>query len=96
MEKIKIKDKKLGILIYDISDDKLRNRFVKLVSSFGQRVQKSAFEIDLSNPRINELYKRIPSNLGDEDSIILYKVDGNVKSWGCPTETVSYNTIVIF
>jgi len=32
------------LIIYDIVDDKRRSKYVKFISSFGFRVQKSAFE----------------------------------------------------
>ncbi|MCQ4775514.1 CRISPR-associated endonuclease Cas2 [Lacrimispora saccharolytica] len=39
------------IVSYDISDDKLRAKFAKYLSRFGNRIQYSVFEID-NSPRI--------------------------------------------
>ena len=49
------------LIIYDIVDDKRRNKFVKFVSSYGFRVQKSAFEGRLDRLLYRRLLDGIPS-----------------------------------
>ena len=49
-ETVGVTDKKYFVLIiYDISDNKRRNNMVKILSSYGFRVQKSAFEAMLKD-----------------------------------------------
>lgn len=77
-------DKRLVLVIYDIIDNKRRYKFVKLMESYGVRVQKSAFEMILSRSQYNELVKRIPTYISPEDNIRVYKlkVNGEILSWG--------------
>lgn len=48
-------NKKLVLIIYDIIDTKRRNNMVKLLESYGNRVQKSAFEALLTNRQYKEI-----------------------------------------
>ena len=43
------------LIIYDVTSDRLRNRIAKCLESYGQRVQKSAFEVSLCSEKIREL-----------------------------------------
>lgn len=42
---IEDRDKRLVLIIYDIINNKTRSKMVKLLESYGRRVQKSAFEV---------------------------------------------------
>jgi CRISPR-associated protein Cas2 len=77
-------DKKLVLVIYDIVDNKVRNKFVKLMEEYGIRVQKSAFEMIITIKQYNDLIKRIPYYITDEDNVRVYKlkVEGEVTTWG--------------
>lgn len=44
---------------YDISSTKKRNKVVTLLESYGFRVQKSVFEIELTEPQFNVLKKQL-------------------------------------
>ncbi|MBR1736544.1 MAG: CRISPR-associated endonuclease Cas2 [Firmicutes bacterium] len=81
---IDISDKRLVLVIYDITDNKRRNKFVKLMESFGIRVQKSAFEMIITNAQYESLLRKIPAYIEDEDNIRVYKlrVTGEVVTWG--------------
>ena len=81
---IDISDKRLVLVIYDIVDNKRRLKFVKLMESFGIRVQKSAFEMIITNNQYEHLLKLIPHHIEDEDNIRVYKlrVNGEVVTWG--------------
>ena len=52
-------DKKLVLIIYDIIDNKRRSKMVKLLESYGVRVQKSAFEILINRTQYLEIIKGI-------------------------------------
>ena len=62
-----------ALIIYDITNDKRRTKFVKEISKYGIRVQKSAFEVWINHV----LYKKMLGDLNalikdDEDSLRAY------------------------
>lgn len=73
------------LMIYDIVDNKRRNKMVKCLEAYGVRVQKSAFEA-LLNRRQYEKMLRESSMLIDEavDSLRVYVLDDiiDVYTWG--------------
>lgn len=73
------------LMIYDIVDNKRRNKMVKCLEAYGVRVQKSAFEV-LLNRRQYEKMLRESSILIDEavDSLRVYVLDDiiDVYTWG--------------
>ena len=73
------------LMIYDIVDNKRRNKIVKCLEAYGVRVQKSAFEA-LLNRRQYEKMLRESSILIDEavDSLRVYVLDDiiDVYTWG--------------
>lgn len=73
------------LMIYDIVDNKRRNKMVKCLEAYGVRVQKSAFEA-LLNCRQYEKMLRESSILIDEavDSLRVYVLDDiiDVYTWG--------------
>lgn len=73
------------LMIYDIVDNKRRNKMVKYLEAYGVRVQKSAFEA-LLNRRQYEKMLRESSILIDEavDSLRVYVLDDiiDVYTWG--------------
>jgi CRISPR-associated protein Cas2 len=77
-------DRHLVLVIYDIPLNKRRTRFVKLMESYGVRVQKSAFEMIITDVQYNELIHRIPGYIGEEDNVRVYKLrsDTLIESWG--------------
>lgn len=78
------KNKKLVLVIYDIVSNKRRNKFVRLLESYGVRVQKSAFEMIINTRQYNQLVQRIPLLIEKEDNVRVYKLkpEGDVKAWG--------------
>lgn len=73
------------LMIYDIVNNKRRNKMVKCLEAYGVRVQKSAFEA-LLNRRQYEKMLRESSILIDEavDSLRVYVLDDiiDVYTWG--------------
>lgn len=73
------------LMIYDIVDNRRRNKMVKCLEAYGVRVQKSAFEA-LLNRRQYEKMLRESSILIDEavDSLRVYVLDDiiDVYTWG--------------
>lgn len=60
---------------YDIIDDKQRTRLAKKLLNFGQRVQYSVFECDLTKKQIAEMKKQILPLLDKaKDSLRIYRI----------------------
>lgn len=74
----------LTVIIYDISNNKQRTRMVKLLESFGRRVQKSAFEAWLDYQTYSKLCSRLERLVLPEDHVKIYRVSGagETKTWG--------------
>lgn len=74
----------LVLVMYDISDNKKRYRFAKLLKRFGVRVQWSVFECKLNNSKYQKLCKQISYLFSGEENIRIYKLGSNdiIKTWG--------------
>ena len=72
-------DKVYSLIIYDIVDDKRRNRFAKTMNKYGIRVQKSAFESWVTGSRYRKMLIEI-QKIADKnvDSIRVYKLNREV------------------
>lgn len=71
------KEDKLYILvIYDIIDNRKRNRLAKFLQGYGLRIQKSAFEAFLNKSLYQKLLREIKEFASPEDSIRIYKIIG--------------------
>lgn len=65
------------LVIYDIIDNKRRNKFAKEMCGYGFRVQKSAFEALIDEGLYEKLKKQIPHLIDeDEDSVRIYRMTG--------------------
>lgn len=63
------------VIGYDCSDDKRRNRVSKILMDYGNRVQYSVFEAEVTQELLNEMAARIRKVIDpDEDSVRIYKV----------------------
>ena len=73
------------LMIYDIVDNKCRNKMVKCLEAYGVRVQKSAFEALLTRRQYDKMLGE-SSLLIDEavDSLRVYVLDDiiDVYTWG--------------
>ena len=71
---------------FQISDELESDKeLAKLLSGYGKRVQKSAFEAMLTTQRYNKLIEEIPRYIDKtEDNVRIYKITGKgkVTSWG--------------
>ena len=77
-------DKVLVLVIYDISDNKRRTKFVKLLNGYGFRVQKSAFEAIVTKKIYQQLLNAVQNFAVDDENIRVYKIIGysEVHSFG--------------
>ncbi len=66
------------LVAYDISNNKRRRKLALILGDYGQRVQKSVFEIWLEADTKKRLLKRLKRLLKtDEDSVRLYRLCEN-------------------
>lgn len=70
-------NKKLVLIIYDIINNKTRNKMVKLLESYGNRVQKSAFEALLTSAQYNEVIRKICNIINEEDNVRMYRLNSS-------------------
>ena len=85
-EKI-VTDKKRYIVlaIYDIVDNKRRNKMVASLEKYGLRVQKSAFEAYITKKQYEKMEREITKVIDtEEDSLRIYFLANHtsVRSWG--------------
>ena len=67
------------VVSYDISNDKIRGRIVKVCETYGQRVQYSIFECELNREQKEEMIKKlnkVRNGSGKEpsDSVRVYAI----------------------
>lgn len=71
---------RMYVISYDISNDRLRNRISKTLEGYGQRVQYSVFECEITEKQFKKLYRGLltfMSELGEEEgSIRIYALCG--------------------
>jgi len=60
------------VIAYDISDDKRRNRVMRVLQDYGQRVQYSVFECDLAPQHYAALKKRLHMLLDPRSDNVRY------------------------
>ena len=85
-----------ALVIYDIVDNKNRVKFAKFLNGYGNRIQKSGFEVTLSEKKYQEMIRLIPSFCREMDSIRVYRIEGKnlVHKWGIDT-SVDYEDVII-
>jgi CRISPR-associated protein Cas2 len=63
------------LVSYDIPDDKRRTKIAKIMEDYGQRVQYSVFECELSAKHLAKLLKELKGVMVEaEDSIRVYRL----------------------
>ncbi|RME50860.1 MAG: CRISPR-associated endonuclease Cas2 [Caldilineae bacterium] len=63
------------LVSYDIPDNKRRNKIAKILEGYGDRVQYSVFECNLSARQFEALLKELKQTASDaEDSIRAYRL----------------------
>lgn len=80
-----LSQKTLVLVIYDISDDKMRRELVKYLQSYGGRVQKSAFECIMTKKLYKNLVKDVKRYMNPKtDSIRIYRLnrDNEILNFG--------------
>ncbi|WLD76277.1 CRISPR-associated endonuclease Cas2 [Mogibacterium neglectum] len=70
-------DKKLVLIIYDIIDNKRRTKMVKLLESYGTRVQRSAFEALINRSQYSKIIEGIKKIISNEDNVRIYRLNSS-------------------
>ena len=79
-------DRYYVIVFFDISNSKKYRMLLKVLKSYGSRIQKSVFEAQLKKSQIKELLASIEKLMASEryfdpaDNIRLYKIAGNCEA----------------
>ena len=60
------------VIAYDVEDDGKRTHLSSLLLDYGDRVQKSVFEADLSPDELAKLLERASKYLDEQDSLRAY------------------------
>ena len=79
------KRKFIVLMIYDMVDNKMRNKMVKCLEQYGVRVQKSAFEALLDRKQYQRMLAESSALIDEEtDSLRVYILDDiiDVYTWG--------------
>jgi CRISPR-associated protein Cas2 len=67
----------LVAIVYDISDDARRYHLAKLLSSFGDRVQYSLFEAELSDSQFSSLQQSVARIISSDTDRVRYYLLGS-------------------
>ncbi len=96
-EKSLASDKVYILVIYDVVNDKKRNKLAKLLKGYGFRIQKSAFEAKISASKYRKLIKELEVFWHTGDCIRVYKLvgDGQVITIGKPRVNVDIDDVII-
>jgi len=78
-EKATNKEKFLVLVIYDIIDDKKRQKVAKVLKSYGYRIQKSAFECYVDEKNFKKLKEEVLGLVESDDLVSIYKLNKMVE-----------------
>lgn len=67
---------RIFVISYDVADNKRRRKLVKLLETFGRRVQYSVFEAYLNKRQVEHILRDAEKiiNIKDKDSIRIYSI----------------------
>ncbi len=60
------------LAIYDIADPRRLNRVARILKDYGQRVQQSKFELDVSDKNFSECRARVAATIVEEEDGVKY------------------------
>lgn len=80
------------VISYDIEDDGKRTRLANILLDYGDRVQKSVFEAELTPAALDELLAKATRELEQEDNLRVYPLcgfcEGRIRNFGRPAGLV--------
>jgi CRISPR-associated protein Cas2 len=62
------------VIAYDVEDDGKRTKLARLLEGYGDRVQKSVFEAELSAAELKEILDAASKLVARDDSLRIYAV----------------------
>jgi len=65
------------LVSYDVVSDSRRRKVMKTMEGFGQRVQYSVFECQLTPAQITEMQRKLKKLVGKEDSVRFYAISAD-------------------
>jgi CRISPR-associated protein Cas2 len=69
------------VVVYDIENDKVRNKIADFLGEYGIRVNYSVFEIELTKSQLKKLQKKILENVNIKfDSVRFYYINETTKN----------------
>lgn len=68
----------LYVAAYDIAEPRIRRRVAKVLEAYGERIQRSVFEIRLDRSELRELKLEVGSELESTDDFSLYPIDERI------------------
>lgn len=91
-----VQNKHLTVVIYDISDNKVRYRMAKVLERYGKRIQRSAFEAYINKKQFDKLKLEIGKVIRKEDKVKIYRLRGvsEVCSYG-EMETMENEEVIV-
>ncbi len=92
----KAETKYVVLIIYDIINDKQRLKIAKYLDKFCNRVQKSAFEGNLTKKQYNKLTEGLKKIVHKDDNIRIYRLygDRDIEIYG-NTDYQNYEDVII-
>ena len=85
------------LVIYDVEDNKVRTKIVKVLESYGVRVQRSAYECYADVRRVTDMKKKLSQLIDEGDSIRIYDIRDHCFDVLSNSESKTYSsgTIII-
>ena len=85
------------LVIYDISDNKHRQKMAKYLESYGHRVQKSCFEARLNKKQYGEMLSGLEKRVREEDNLRIYQIRSyeEIKLFGSKDYSMEEDVIII-
>jgi len=85
------------LVIYDISSDIQRKKLAAYLDGYGSRIQKSAYEMHLSETKVKKLMKGMPRFCKKGDNIRLYEIPdkSDIMNWGDERSTNSDDVVIV-
>ncbi|MGH8610645.1 MAG: CRISPR-associated endonuclease Cas2 [Gammaproteobacteria bacterium] len=85
---------KVYLVCYDISDDDVRQDVANLLGEYGERVQRSVFEVIVrTETELAQLQQRLAEALGDEPELRFYRLCERCRS---ESRTLTGERVAVF
>lgn len=90
-------EKKLYLVVYDIVDNKTRYKIAKLLSRYGFRIQKSAFEVICDKNGERDIIYHVEKTIDQQEDLVrMYRLCGNdrIYSFGNISKTFEEDVLI--